>query len=190
MRSVLSAVFVASAMAVAAAQGQQPQTPSGQQPSTGSQQSASAQEKVVISGCVQTTTAAAPSASATGAAQSASRYELTNARMTSGAGGAAGATASTAAGRTGGTASGTTGTGTTGTTEGAGGATSQAGSTISAGGMRYRLEGDEKMLSQHVNHQVEITGTVMRPAAAAGAAAQAMATLKVESVKMVAAKCQ
>ena len=52
--------------------------------------------------------------------------------------------------------------------------------------MRYRLEGDEKTITPHLNHQVEITGTVS-PATAAGAAAAPM--LKVESVKMVAAKC-
>ena len=33
--------------------------------------------------------------------------------------------------------------------------------------MRYRLEGDEKTITPHLNHQVEITGTVS-PATAAG----------------------
>jgi hypothetical protein len=51
---------------------------------------------------------------------------------------------------------------------------------------RYRLEGDEKTISAHLNHQVEITGTVT-PATGAGATATPM--LKVDSVKMVAAKC-
>ena len=56
--------------------------------------------------------------------------------------------------------------------------------------MRYRLEGDEKTISPHANHQVEITGTVS-PATAGGAAGATAATpmLKVESVKMVAATC-
>lgn len=54
---------------------------------------------------------------------------------------------------------------------------------------RYRLEGEEKTISPHLNHQVEITGTVS-PAAATGAAgATAAPMLKVESLKMVAAKC-
>jgi hypothetical protein len=62
--------------------------------------------------------------------------------------------------------------------------------------MRYQLEGDEKAISPHLNHQVEITGTVeggasARPSAEAGAAGAAAGgpMLKVESVKMVAATC-
>jgi hypothetical protein len=51
---------------------------------------------------------------------------------------------------------------------------------------RYRLDGEEKTISAHLNQQVEITGTVS-PAQASSAAAAPM--LKVESVKMVAAKC-
>jgi hypothetical protein len=51
---------------------------------------------------------------------------------------------------------------------------------------RYQLEGDEKMITPHLNHQVEVTG-VVTPASATGATAAPM--LKVESVKMVAAKC-
>jgi hypothetical protein len=53
---------------------------------------------------------------------------------------------------------------------------------------RYRLDGDEKTISTHLNHQVEITGSVS-PAAATGAGAAAAPMLKVESVKMIAAKC-
>ena len=58
--------------------------------------------------------------------------------------------------------------------------------------MRYRLEGDEKTISAHLNHQVEITGTVSpATAGSAGATGATAATpmLKVESVKMVAATC-
>jgi hypothetical protein len=51
---------------------------------------------------------------------------------------------------------------------------------------RYRLEGDDKLLTPHLNHQVEITGTVA-PASAIGAAAAP--ALRVEAVKMVAATC-
>jgi hypothetical protein len=49
------------------------------------------------------------------------------------------------------------------------------------------LEGEEKVFAPHLNHQVEITGTVSPASATAGVAAP---TLKVESVKMVAAKCE
>jgi hypothetical protein len=51
---------------------------------------------------------------------------------------------------------------------------------------RYRLDGEDKTISPHLNHQVEITGTVT-PAAAGGAAPAPL--LKVESVKMISAKC-
>jgi hypothetical protein len=49
---------------------------------------------------------------------------------------------------------------------------------------RYRLEGEEKLITPHLNQQVEITGTV---SPASGEATTPM--LKVESVKMVAATC-
>jgi hypothetical protein len=65
-----------------------------------------------------------------------------------------------------------------------------------AAGTQYRLEGDEKALSPHLNHQVEITGTVQSSSASATGAANAAPgsaatqTLKVDSVKMVSATCQ
>lgn len=56
--------------------------------------------------------------------------------------------------------------------------------------VRYRLEGEETIISPHMNHQVDITGTVS-PASASGAATPTAAPmLKVESVKMIAAKCE
>jgi hypothetical protein len=62
--------------------------------------------------------------------------------------------------------------------------------------MRYQLDGEEKAISPHLNHQVEITGMVQgggaSGAASAGAGAGSSAagpTLKVESVKMVSATC-
>jgi hypothetical protein len=62
--------------------------------------------------------------------------------------------------------------------------------------MRYQLDGEEKTISPHLNHQVEITGTVQggaapgAGAAAAGAGAGAAGpTLKVDSLKMVSATC-
>ena len=51
---------------------------------------------------------------------------------------------------------------------------------------RYQLDGEERTITSHLNHQVEITGSVS-PATAVGAAAVPM--LKVDSLKMVAAKC-
>ncbi len=51
---------------------------------------------------------------------------------------------------------------------------------------RYKLEGDEKTLSPHLNHQVEITGTASPATAGTAAAAP---TLKVDAVKMIAVKC-
>jgi hypothetical protein len=81
---------------------------------------------------------------------------------------------------------------------GAGGA--GAVGTSGASGTRYQLDGEDKLISPHVNNQVEITGSLVENSsaspsggAAAGAersaAASAGPTLKVESVKMVAAVC-
>ena len=60
----------------------------------------------------------------------------------------------------------------------------------------YRLEGDDKMISPHLNHQVRIVGTVQSSNASATGAANAAPgstaagpTLKVESVSMVSATC-
>jgi len=67
---------------------------------------------------------------------------------------------------------------------------SAVGTAGSATATRYQLEGEEKAISPHVNHQVEITGTV-QPAGAGAAAGVAAAgpMLKVEAVKMIADKC-
>ena len=75
-----------------------------------------------------------------------------------------------------------------------GGASPGAVGTTGGASMRYQLDGEEKEISAHLNHQVEITGTVERAGsaasgAAAGASAAAPPTLKVESVKMVSATC-
>ncbi len=50
----------------------------------------------------------------------------------------------------------------------------------------YRLEGETGLITPHLNHQVRIVGSVQT--AAPGSAA--LPTLKVESVTMVAAKCE
>ena len=193
MRNVVSAMFVACVISVGvgvAAQGEpstQSQQPAAQsappaaqspQPAAEAQQPAgepqapaeprrqpapatprAAQDKVTISGCIE-------SAPATGAAASASARSFVLAK---------GKMANAAAGST--AAVGTTGT--------------------AAAGTQYRLEGDEKALSPHLNHQVEITGTVQNTSASATGAANAAPgsaaagpTLKVDSVKMVSAKCQ
>lgn len=60
----------------------------------------------------------------------------------------------------------------------------------------YQLEGNNQMVSPHLNHQVEITGTVQTSSASATAAGRAAPgstaagpTLRVESVKMVSSTC-
>jgi hypothetical protein len=60
----------------------------------------------------------------------------------------------------------------------------------------YQLQGDAETLSPHVNHRVEITGTLQSSAASATGAANARTgatasgpTVRVDSVKMLADKC-
>lgn len=156
MRTVVSAILVASCVAVGSAAqqaatpaekpaAQQPPAPQGEQPTTRAPQpSATQASKVTISGCIQNAPAA-PGGAGASASTPAAKFELADAKMSS--------------------------TGAVGTSGAAATAT------------RYRLEGDEKTISPHVNHQVEITGVAM---AASGANP---ASLKVESVKMVAATC-
>ena len=56
---------------------------------------------------------------------------------------------------------------------------------------RYELDAEEKNLSEHLDQQVEISGTVDASATSGAAAASVKATpkLKVDSVRMVAAVC-
>jgi hypothetical protein len=80
-----------------------------------------------------------------------------------------------------------------------GSAVGTTGSTPTA--TRYRLEGDDKTISPHVNHQVEITGTVENNASSAtsgatsstgesrATAAAAGPMLKVTSLRMISATC-
>jgi hypothetical protein len=78
---------------------------------------------------------------------------------------------------------------------GAGGPVGTAGASASVA-KTYRLDAAESMISPHVGHKVEITGTVedqpapASAATAAGASAVAAPKLKAESVKMLAATCQ
>jgi len=154
MRSTLSAVFVASWVAIAAAQGQTPApTP---QPATPAQQPAPERQappasearpltKTTISGCIQNAPPAAAGAPSVGTA---AKFELARVQVVTPAP-----------------------VGTSGTANAA---------------VRYQLEGDEKAITPHVNHQVEITGTV---SPTSGTGATAVPVLKVESVKMVSATC-
>lgn len=156
MRRTLSAIFVASSVAIAAAQGQQPApsqqpTPPAQPPATETQPAPRQQPetrqltKTTISGCIQNVP---PAAGAAPSAPAGSKFELASAKMVTPAP-----------------------VGTSGTATDA---------------VRYRLEGDEKLITPHLNHQVEITGTV---SPTSGADAPVAAMLKVESVKMVSATC-
>ena len=170
MRKILSGVIAASFVATVGLSAQQaPPTSPPAAPGGGAQQPApSAQaggqsRTVTLSGCIQNAPSATASAAGASASASASTAKFVLATKP-----AAGAT---------GAAVGTSGTAT-----------------------RYQLDGEDKAISPHLNHQVEITGTVQNSGAsssagaggagAAGAAGGASApTLKVDSVKMVAATC-
>ena len=174
MKNVVSAMFVASVLGfVGVAAQDQPATP-GQQPATQREQPAAQGEQPAAPTRQQPAPAArqapekvtisgciqnAPAAGAEAAA--APKFVLAKGKMVSGAAGSA--------------------VGTSGTT---------------AAAREYRLEGEDKTLSPHLNHQVEITGTVQSSSASATGAANAAPstaaagpTLKVDSVKMIAATC-
>ena len=171
MRHILSAALMASfAVGVAA---QQPAT-QGQQPATPSDRPAIQGERPTTTPGQQPTTRAESPAS-TQAARTTIAGCIQTAPPSPVAAGAPAAPAASkfelanAKGVSGGGAVGTTGAAPT--------------------SMRYRLEGDEKTISAHLNHQVEITGTVSPATAGAAGATAATPMLKVESVKMVAATC-
>jgi mevalonate kinase len=84
---------------------------------------------------------------------------------------------------------------------GASGPVGTTGGSSAAVAKTYRLDAAESMISPHVGHKVEITGTVedqagstaSASATAAGASASSTVNapkLKAESVKMVAATCE
>jgi len=154
----------------------EPQAPTEQRRQPAPATARGAQDKVTISGCIQN--APTSSAGATASASAAPSFVLAKGKMVTGA---AGSNATGASG----SAVGTTGTG--------------------AAGTQYRLEGDAKTISPHVNHQVEITGTVQNSSASATGSANAAPgstaaggtvsagagpMLKVESVKMLSTTCQ
>ena len=76
-------------------------------------------------------------------------------------------------------------------------ATSGSAGAAASAAKSYRLDGTESMLTPHVGHKVEVTGTLEEQpasasagAAASGAAANAAAArIKVDSVKMVSTTC-
>jgi hypothetical protein len=170
MRHVLTAAFVASFAVSVAAQGQQP---AGQQPATPAERPTTQGERPTTPGQQPTTRAESPAT--TQAAKVMIAGCIQAAPPAPAAGGAPAAPAASKFDLANAKVVSSGPVGTTGTAPTA---------------MRYRLEGDEKTISPHLNHQVEITGTVS-PATAAGAAGTTTATpmLKVESVKMVAATC-
>jgi len=167
MRNIWSGVIAASFVATVGLSAQQaPPTSAPAAPGRAEQPAPSAQasgqsKTVTVSGCIQNAPAASATATSGGASASASAAPKFVLAT------------KPAAGAAGGGAVGTSGT-----------------------AMRYQLDGEEKAISPHLNHQVEITGTVQgggaSGAASAGAGAGSSAagpTLKVESVKMVAATC-
>ena len=173
MKNVVSAMFVASVLGfVGVAAQDQPATP-GQQPATQREQPAAQGEQPAAPTRQQPAPAARQAsekvtisgciqnAPAAGAeAAAAPKFVLAKGKMVSGAAGGAAV-------------------GTSGTT---------------AAVADYRLDGEDKTLSPHLNHQVEISGTVQRSSASGAAnvapgSAAAGPTLKVDSVKMIAATC-
>jgi hypothetical protein len=118
---------------------------------------------VTISGCIENapaSAAAAPGAPGAAGAAKEEKFVLANAKAS------AGTSASSSPGAP-------------------GGAVGTSGSAS-----RYELDGQSAELTKHLNHQVEITGTVQPASAGAAAgAAPAAPKLMVSSVKMVAATC-
>ena len=172
MRHVLTVAFVAS-FAVGVAAGQQPVTP-GQQPATPGERPATQGERPTTPGQTPATRAEQPTSTQSATVMIAGCIQA----APPAAPGAGGTPAAPGASKFDLANAKVVSGGPVGTT----GAAPTA--------MRYRLEGDEKTISTHLNHQVEITGTVT-PATAGGIAGATAATpmLKVESVKMVSATC-
>jgi hypothetical protein len=139
---------------------------------------------------------------------STSKYILTGVRATPRPGAARGAsdpeTTGGAASESSAAATGTDAAAATGAAAagGTGGGAAAGRGRGAAGGpapqIRYQLDGDEKVITPHLNHVVEIVGVLSgepppapaRGAAPGGAPAPITQTLKIESLKMVAALCQ
>jgi hypothetical protein len=142
---------------------------------------------ITVSGCVQRASETGATGT-TGTSGSTATFELTNAAI---AGGAMGTASGSASG---------SGTG-TGTGSGTGSATEATGTSgASAAAKTYRLVATDTQLSAHLNHKVQVTGTIEEASmggtgttseatGTTGSARAAAPTLKVESVKMVSATC-
>jgi hypothetical protein len=161
----------------------EPGSRQGRGPGTGAP---AAPGKVTVDGCVQN----APSGSV-----STSKYILSGARPSprSGGAGRAGAGSEVAGGTETEAAAPATGTGAAAPAAAGAGA---RGRGPAAGPVRYRLDGDEKIITPHLNHIVEVTGTLsgepappVRAGGAGPGASPITQTLKIESLKMVAAVC-
>ena len=151
MRKVLTAVFVASFAVAVAAQGQQPATP-GQQPAPPGERPTTQGERPTAPGQQPTTRAEAPATTQAAKVMIAGCIQTAPPARPAGAAPAPEATAKFDLANAKVVSSGPVGT---------------TGAAPTA--MRYRLEGDEKTISSHLNQQVEITGT-LSSATAAGAA--------------------
>lgn len=154
---------------------------------------------ITVDGCIQ----AAPA----GTAASGAKYVLAVRPPARGAGAGRGAAADAADTGTEATAA-TQGTqaaataGETGSAAATGAAAAPAGRGRGAGpggppapSPRYYMDGDEKTIAPHLNHVVEVTGTLSgepAPPARGGGAGPApiTQTMKIQSLKMVAALCQ
>jgi hypothetical protein len=189
MKNVVSAMFIACAVSVAvsvAAQEpatQSPQSGVTQQPATGSQQPATDAAPVGTAG--QRSTEQRSST----AAQRPAQEKVTISGCIENAPAPAGGAAASASGpkyllsnAKMSSAASSAAVGTAGTASAA---------------TQYRLDGEDKTISPHVSHQVEITGTVQTSSASATGAANAAPgaaaagpMLKVDSLKMVSATCQ
>ena len=175
MKNVVSAMFVASVLGVVGVAAQDQPAPPSQQPATQREQPAAQGEQP-----------AAPTRQqpAPAARQAPEKVTISGCIQNAPAAGA-GATASAATAPKFVLAKGKMVSGAAGSAVGTSGTTATV--------MEYRLDGEDKTLSPHLNHQVEITGTVQASATgaanAAPGAAAAGPTLKVDSVKMIAATC-
>ena len=141
-----------------------------QTPSSSSSQTQAKGKTVTVSGCVQRATESGMSGT-TGSGTAASSGAAAKFELTN----------ATIAG--GSSSSGTEATGTSG----------------SAASKTYSLDGTDAQLAAHVNHKVEVTGTLQESASSGATSTEATGTtgsakaaapkLKVDSVKMVSASC-
>jgi hypothetical protein len=222
--AIAAVVFPLSAAVFAqSAPGSQSSTPGAQQGPTASQQQSGSspqtspatrngsQSLVTVIGCLRPVDQSAAGANV-GTTLSDIQYELTSARMSSGAGAAASGgrdanggnagAANAGASATGGSSAGATGTSGTGATATSGAGATNGTSAASGGanatdsgalrGTTYRLTSENiEELRPHENHQVEVSGTLVSDGqAGASASAGGGSRLRVDAVRMIAASCE